>query len=108
VTGQGVVGRECAWCGAPAVSEVEVQPARYRMLGTVDPVIGDRSAYRQLVRGAIVAPACDEHRHITRGQAPPVWTPRDQRARGEVDQLDLFAAGPEARLRNAIYGETRR
>jgi hypothetical protein len=108
VSGQSVVGRECAWCGAPAVGEVEVQPARYRMLGRVDPVIGDRRAYRQLVRGAIVAPACDEHRHITRGQAPPVWTRREQRVRGEVDQLDLFATGQEAQLRNAIYGEARR
>jgi hypothetical protein len=107
VNGQGVIGRDCAWCGLPAVADVEVQPARYRTVSRLDAVTGERSAYRQLVQAAIVAAACDEHRAITHGQAGPVWPPRDQRA-GDVEQLDLFATGQEAGLRNAIYGEVRR
>ena len=44
MNGQGVIGRDCAWCGLPAVSEVAVQPAQYRTIAKADPVIGDRSA----------------------------------------------------------------
>ena len=107
VNGQGVIGRDCAWCGLPAVCELEVQPAQYRTVSRVDPVSGERTAYRRLVQAAIVVGACDEHRDITHGQGRPVWTPRDGRA-GDVDQLGLFATGPEAGLRNAIYGDVGR
>jgi hypothetical protein len=107
VNGQGVIGRDCAWCGLPAVGEVEVQPAQYRTISRVDPISGERTAYRQLVRAAIAVAACDEHRQITAGQAPAVWTPRESRAR-DVQQLGLFVTGEEARLRNAIYRETGR
>jgi hypothetical protein len=107
MSGQGVIGRDCAWCGLPAVGEIEVQPAQYRMVGKVDPVIGDRTAYRRLVSRAIVVPACDEHKQVTRDQPGPVWTPRDGRAR-DVEQLGLFVTDEDARLRNAIYREVRR
>jgi hypothetical protein len=52
VTGQGVIGRYCAWCGLPATTEVEVQPAHYR------------------------------HDQITRGQPAAVPIPRQRTARG--------------------------
>ena len=105
--GQGVIGRDCAWCGQPAVGDVEVQPAQYRSVSRVDPVSGERTTHRRLVSAAIVVPACDEHKQITNGQPGPVWTPRDGRAR-DVEQLDLFVTDEDARLRNAIYREAGR
>jgi len=107
MNGQGVIGRDCAWCGLPAVCEVEVQAAQHRTVAKVDSVIGDRSAYQRLVRAAIVAPACDEHKDIRDGQAPPVGNPRQRTAR-DVQQLGLFVTDQEARLRNAIHGEVGR
>ena len=107
MNGQGVIGRDCAWCGQPAVGDVEVQPAQYRSVSRVDPVSGERTSHRRLVSAAIVVPACDEHQQITNGQAGPVWTPRDGRAR-DVEQLDLFVTDEDARLRNAIYHEVKR
>ena len=107
MNGQGVIGRDCAWCGLPAVGEVEVQAAEYRTVGKVDPVIGDRSAYQRLVRAAIVVPACDEHKDIRDGQAPPVGIPRQRKAR-DVQQLGLFVGTDEARSRNAIYQDAGR
>jgi hypothetical protein len=101
MNGQGVIGPGCAWCGLPATGEIEVEPAEYRMLGRVDPVIGDRSAYRCVARAAIVVPACDEHRQITSGQPPAVGLPRQRKARG-VDQLGLFGSG-----RGAIHDPVR-
>jgi hypothetical protein len=107
VGGQGVIGRDCAWCGQPVVGEVEVQPAHYRMVSRVDPVSGERTTHRRLVSAAIVVPACDEHQQITTGQPGPVRTPRDGRAR-DVEQLGLFVTDEDARLRNAIYREVKR
>jgi hypothetical protein len=107
VTGQGVIGRDCAWCGRPAVCELEIQPAQYRMVGRVDPIIGDRSAYQRLVHAAIVVAVCDEHQQITSGQRPPVVVPC-QRQASEVEQLGLFAVDAESRLRTATYRETGR
>jgi len=107
MSGQGVIGRDCVWCGLPAVGDVEVRRAQYRTVSRVDPVSGERTAHRRLVQAAIVVAACDEHQQITRGQAPPVWTPRDGRAR-DVQQLDLVVTDDEARLRNAIYSEVGR
>jgi len=107
VSGLGVIGRDCAWCGLPAVGVVEVQPARYRTVSRVDPVTGERTADRRLVCAAITAAACDEHRQITAGQPRRVWPPREGRACA-VSQLGLFATGGEARLRDAIYGEVDR
>ncbi len=107
MNGQGVIGSDCAWCGQPAVGDVEVQPAQYRSVSRVDPVSGERTTQRRLVSAAIVVPACDEHQQVTRDQAGPVWTPRDGRAR-DVEQLGLFVTDEDARLRNAIYGEVNR
>ena len=56
-----------------------------------DPVIGNRGAYQAFVRAAIFVPVCDEHRHITIGQLPPVAVPRQRTATG-VQQLALFPA----------------
>jgi hypothetical protein len=105
VTGRGVIGRECAWCGLPAVGELEIQPAQYRTVSRRDPVSGRRTAYQRLVQAAIVVAVCDEHQYVTSGQPPPVAVPR-QRTAKDVDQLGLFAVGGEARLRNTIGRET--
>jgi hypothetical protein len=105
VTGQGVIGRDCAWCGLPAVGEIEVQPAQYRTVSRKDPVTGRRATHQAFVRAAIVVPVCDEHQHITRGQPAPVPIPRQRVARG-VEQLGMFATTTDERLRNAIYRET--
>jgi hypothetical protein len=104
VTGRGLIGRECAWCGLPAVGDVEVCPAQYRSLGRVDPLIGDRGAYQRLVRSAVRVPVCDEHRQITIGQPPAIGVPRDRKTTA-VEQLGMF---PVERLRTAIYRETGR
>jgi hypothetical protein len=107
VTGQGAIGRDCAWCGLPAVGEIEVQPAQYRTVSRKDPVTGKRAAHRAFVRAAIVVPVCDEHQHIRSGQPAPVSVPRQRAAKG-VEQLGMFPASPDVRLRNAIYRETGR
>jgi hypothetical protein len=90
VTGQGVLGRDCAWCGLPATAEVEVQPAHYRTVRRRDPVTGKRMTHQQFERAAVVVPVCDTHRQITHGQPGPVAIPRQRTARG-VQQLGLFA-----------------
>jgi hypothetical protein len=107
VTGQSVIGQACAWCGLPAVEEIEVCPAQYRSLGRVDPIIGDRSAYQQLVRAAVRVPVCDEHARITQGQPGPVGVPRERKTTG-VEQLAMFPATADERLLHAIYRETGR
>ena len=98
MNGQGVLGRDCAWCGLPATTEVEVQPARYRTVSRRDPVTGKRTAHQQFERAAIVVRVCDTHQQITRGQPPAVPIPRQRTARG-VQQLGLFAtpSGGETR-----------
>jgi hypothetical protein len=106
MTGQGVIGRDCAWCGLPAVGEIEVEPAQYRTVSRRDPQTGKRTTHQQFVRCAVVVAVCDTHEHITRGQPPPVPIPRQRTARG-VEQLGMFPVTAE-RLRNAIHGETGR
>ena len=98
MTGQGVIGRYCAWCGLPATTEVEVQPARYRTVSRRDPVTGKRTAHQVFQRAAIVVTVCDTHEQITRWQPAPVPVPRQRTARG-VEQLGLFVtpSGGEAR-----------
>jgi hypothetical protein len=103
VNGQGVIGRECAWCGLPAVCEIEVQPAAYRTTSHTDPVSGERITDRRLMRLAIVAAACDTHRDITIGQPRPVLSPRHRSAPGR--QLDLFAGAEQQRMRDTITGK---
>jgi hypothetical protein len=107
VTGQGLIGRECAWCGLPAVGELEIQPARYRSVRRRDPVTGKRTAHQQFERAAIVVAVCGKHEHMTSGQPAAVPIPRQRTARG-IEQLGLFASTPQERLRNAIHRETGR
>ena len=107
MSGQGVIGRDCSWCGLPAVGEIEVRPAEYRTVTRVDPVSGERTTHLRLVRSAIVVPACDEHQRINVGQPAPVVSPRHRRAR-DVPQLGLFVSTDETRSSNAIYRETHR
>jgi hypothetical protein len=107
VTGQGLIGRECGWCGLPATTEVEVRPAQYRSLGRVDPLIGDRGAYQRLVRPAVRVPVCEEHRQITIGKESVVGV-RRERTTTAVEQLGMFAVTADERLSTAIYRETGR
>ena len=104
MTGQGVIGRDCAWCGLPAVCDVETQPAQYRTVSRRDPVSGERVTQQRLLQAAIVVPACDEHQDVTTGQAAPVGLPNRRKARG-VEQLGLLVTVDEAWQRNAICGE---
>ena len=107
MTGQGVIGRDCAWCGLPATTEVEVQPARYRTVSRRDPVTGKRTTHQVFERAAILAAICDTHEQITHGQPPAVPIPRQRTARG-VEQLGMFPITGDERWRNAIGGETGR
>jgi hypothetical protein len=104
VNGQGVIGPGCAWCGLPAVGEVEVEPVQYRTVSRRDPITGKRTSRQVFVRAAIRAPVCTEHEHITTGQPPPVPIPRQRTARN-VEQLGMFADTADERLRNAIHGQ---
>jgi len=104
VNGQGMIGPGCAWCGLPAVGEVEVEPARYRTVSRRDPITGKRTSHQAFVRAAIRVPACSEHQHITTGQPAPTGVPRQRTARG-VEQLGMFPSTDVERLRNAIYRE---
>ena len=104
MNGQGVIGPGCAWCGLPAVGDVELQPARHRTVSRRDPMTGKRTTHQAFVRAAICAPVCTEHQHITHRQAPPVPVPRQRTAKG-VEQLGMFATSADERLRNAIYRE---
>jgi hypothetical protein len=90
VSGQGVIGRDCAWCGLPATGEVEVQPAHYRTVSRRDPITGKRTAHQVFERAAVVVPVCDRHEQITHGQPAPVPIPRQRIARG-IEQLGLIA-----------------
>jgi hypothetical protein len=104
VNGQGVIGPGCAWCGLPAVGDVELEPARYRTVSRRDPITGKRTTHQAFMRDAIRAPVCAEHEHITHRQPPPVPVPRQRTAQG-VEQLGMFANTADERLRNAIYRE---
>jgi len=94
----------CAWCGQPAIGDVELQPALYRTVSHRDPITGKRTSQQAFVRAAIRAPICAGHQHITTGQPLPVAVPRQRTAQG-VDQLAMFATSADERLRNAIHGE---
>ena len=104
MNGQGVIGPGCAWCGLPAVGDVELQPARYRTVSRRDPMTGKRTTQQAFVRAAIRAPVCTEHQHITTGQPAPIPVPRQRTAQG-VEQLGMFTTTADERLRNAIYRE---
>ena len=83
LAGQGILGRDCAWCGKPATDTVEVESARLRTLKTA------RDKAEVCAKQAIVVPACDDHRHIAAGGGPAVEQLRRRAATG-VDQLDLL------------------
>jgi hypothetical protein len=107
VTGQGLNGRDCAWCGLPAVAELEIQPAQYRTVSRRDPMTGKRTAHQVFERAAIVVAVCGEHEHMTSGQPAAVAIPRQRTARG-VEQLAMLPATSDERLRTAIHRETGR
>ena len=107
MTGQGVIGPGCTWCGLPAVGELEVQPARYRTVSRRDPVTGERTTHQQFMRAAIRIAVCDEHQHIGAVQPASVALPR-QRTATRVEQLGIFASTADERLLHAIYRETDR
>ena len=107
MNGQSVIGPGCAWCGLPAVGDVEVQPAQHRTVTRRDPITGERTTHQAFTRAAILAPACTEHQHITTGQPAPTAVPR-QRTAQRVEQLGMFTDDRDERLRNAIYREIER
>ena len=98
MTGQGVIGRDCAWCGLPATCVVEVQPAQYRTVSRRDPVTGKRTARQVFERAAIVVAVCDTHQQVTVRQPAPVPIPRQRTARG-IQQLDMFASASDTGTR---------
>lgn len=69
----------CTWCGEPATCEVETQPAQLR----------DVKGVKTLVRRAIKAPACEQHRTITQTQDPPPSLKRGARRHPGPDQLTI-------------------
>jgi hypothetical protein len=105
VTGQGLIGRYCTWCGLPATTHVEVQPAQYQTVSRRDPLTGKHTTQQQqFERAAILAAVYDTHQQITRGQQAPVAIPR-QRTTQDVEQLGLFAS---TAAHNTIARQARR
>jgi hypothetical protein len=107
VTGQGRIGPGCAWCGLPAVSELEIQPAQHRTVSRRDPMTGKRTSHQAFLRAAIVVAVCDTHQQLAGGQLAAVPVPH-QRTAHKVEQLGMFANTADERLLNAIYRETGR
>jgi hypothetical protein len=68
----------CRWCNKPAVVEIIVEPDKFGMVAR-----NDGRKIKTLVRRAITAPACSEHRFITVNQPPPVKTPHTTKLKGE-------------------------
>lgn len=74
----------CAWCGQPAVANIETAPQRFRAIQGLDPR-GNPTTHKQLVR-AVTAPACKECRmRLVYRQPDPA--PRKTK---DVPQLSVF------------------
>lgn len=95
MNGQGILGAACGWCAKPAVDVVEIEAERLRTLKT------SRNKADVCIRQAIVAPVCDDHRHIAAGGGPTVEQIRRKKA-ADVDQLGMFETAEEPR--SAIEG----
>ena len=67
----------CAWCPEPAVTAIEVEPAR----------IGARHGLKCLIAREITAPACREHAAVAADRPPVV--PRARARKPGPDQLTL-------------------
>lgn len=103
-------GHPCAWCDAPAVEQVVIEPTRYRMTTVVGQ---DGRSYRatEVAQFAIHAYVCAAHLTVRdRAGGKPVRDPRKTKAVGTV-QLDIFGnemTGPTPPPRrhpiNAIKG----
>lgn len=70
----------CAWCGAPSVLRLVIEPAHYVRRG------GEKVCVQQ----AITAAACRECSGRTQNQPPPVRTPHTTGARKPgADQMTI-------------------
>lgn len=93
----------CAWCAAPAVARVLIEPAQYRKVTIPNPKTGEPITAQQASRFAIYASVCATHVDV-RDREP--GTPmRDKRRRAAlgVAQLDIFGGSTTQRKpRNAL------
>lgn len=95
----------CAWCNAPAVARVLIEPGHYKTVTMLSPRTGEPVDAQQASRFAIWAYVCAEHRTIRdRQPGAPLADSRRRKAKG-VDQLDIFGGSTAAhKPGNAIEG----
>lgn len=88
--------RRCDWCLERAIVQLEVAPARSKMVTMIGPT-GVPVTAPQATRFAICAYACADHREIRDHDAgTPMADRRRRRAKG-VDQLDIFGGSTQIR-----------
>ena len=104
VDGQALLGRDCAWCGEPAVAEIEIQPARYRKVKVNPRVYAD-----EVAQFAITTYVCDAHRGTVKNQPPPMKNPRTTKDKTaeQTTIFDMPGVGDAPSARNAIFGDGR-
>lgn len=95
----------CAWCEAPAVDRVLIEPAQYRTVTMPSPKTGEPITAQQVGRFAIWAYVCADHVEICdRKGGVPIRDKRRSKATG-IEQLDIFGgcATDPRKPDNAIY-----
>lgn len=102
----------CAWCGAPSIETVEIEPAQRKNVTMMSPYTGQMVVAPQIVKFAIYANVCEDHLNVCdREGGKPLRDPR--RAQASVAQLDIYgnevdlSRGPsrERKQGSAIGGE---
>lgn len=100
----------CAWCGAPSIETIEVEPAQRTMVKMRSPHTGETIVAPQIVKFAVYANVCEAHLNVCdREGGKPIRDPRRTQVTG-VMQLDIFGGEVEAgakrrKLGSAIGGE---
>jgi len=80
--------RPCDWCGAPATTQIEIEPPRFGLVKRMNPKTGRMISARVVVRRAIIADACAVHAEVRDRAGGTVMA--DERKRAvKVDQLSL-------------------
>lgn len=103
------LGRYCQWCGEPAIDEILIEPAQYRIVTKLNPISGEAIRAPEISRFAITADVCAAHYEIRdRAGGKPLPDLRRRKAEG-VEQLDIFGGlttdpAPARKPGNAIKG----
>lgn len=95
----------CAWCDAPAIDRVLIQPGQYKAVAILHPRTGEPVVAQQASRFAIWAYVCTEHRTIRDREGGTPIPDKRRRKAADVDQLDIFGGSTAThKPGNAITG----